>query len=225
MNAKVREKELVVGLRKQGLTYRQILERVPVSKSSISIWLKDSVLTENEMRVLKRRKDSGISRGRIRAAASLRAARNSRDSVLFSEAKTEFEKRRNDAFFQVGVALYWAEGSKRTGSFGFINSDSEMIVLMIRWIRVFMGCEESEIKMRVYTHKSFADEKHDEVWSRATGIPLDRFGKTIYKTQGLMVKKRPNYIGCVRIELGRVKYLRKLAFWQQMLIEHYKKER
>ena len=224
MNSKVQEKEMVIALRKQGMTYKQILERVPVSKSSVSMWLKDSVLTEAEMRVLKRRKDSGISRGRIRAAASLRAARNTRDGATFAESRSEFEKFKSSPFFQVGIALYWAEGSKRTSSFAFINSDSEMVVFMIRWIRLYMGCEEDEIKMRVFTHKAFAHEKHEQVWSRITGIPTERFGKTIYKTQALMVKKRPNYVGCVRIELGKVKYLRKLAFWQQMLIEHYKKE-
>lgn len=225
MIAKVQERELVVALRKQGLTYRQILQRVPVSKSSVSLWLKDSVLTESEMRILKRRKDSGISRGRIRAAASLRAARELRDKSTFRVAKEEFERNKHHPFFQVGIALYWAEGSKRSSSFGFVNSDPEMINLMIRWMRQFLGCSEEEIRMRVFTHKSFAHEKHEDNWSRWSGIPSDRFGKTIYKSQGLTVKKRPNYSGCARIELGKVKYLRILAYWQQMLIEHYKKER
>lgn len=225
MNAKVHEKELVLALRKKGLTYREILQRVPVSKSSISLWLQDSILTETEMRVLKRHKDSGISRGRIRAAASLNGARKKRDRVTFLESKEQFARHKSTPFFQLGIALYWAEGSKRSPCFGFVNSDVEMINLMLRWIREYMGCEEVEIRMRVYTHKSFAHEKHEAVWSKWTGIPLERFGATVYKSQGLVVKKRPNYTGCVRIELGKVKYIRKMAFWQQMLIEYYKKER
>jgi hypothetical protein len=140
------------------------------------------------------------------------------------ESKEEFAHNKNSPFFQLGIALYWAEGSKRSATFGFVNSDAEMINLMLRWIRQYLGCDESEIRMRVYTHKSFAGEKHEVVWSKWSGIPLDRFGRTIYKSQGLMVKKRVNYTGCARIELGRVKYIRKLAYWQQMLIEHYKKE-
>lgn len=224
MISKVREKGLVLKLRKKGLTYRQILKQVPVSKSSVSVWLKDSVLTESEMRVLKRRKDSGISRGRIRAAASLRAAREARDKQVFKEAKIEFDLHKKNPFFQLGIALYWAEGSKRSPAFVFMNSDREMIVLMIRWIREFLRSPEDEIKMRVYTHKSFAHEKHEKVWSGWLDIPLERFGKTIYKSQGLTVKKRPNYTGCIRIELGKVKYFRKISYWQQMLIEHYGKQ-
>ncbi len=216
--------ELVLELRKKGLTYRQILEKVPVSKSSVSLWLKDSVLTEAEMRLLKRRKDSSISRGRIRAATSLRQARLERDKQILEEARKEFDQNKKDAFFILGIGLYWAEGSKRSPAFGFMNSDSEMARLMINWIREYLRPAEDEIRMRVYTHKSFAHEKHEEVWAKLLTIPLNRFGKTIFKSQGLMVKKRPNYIGCVRIELGKVKYFRKITYWQQMLIEHYGKE-
>lgn len=176
------------------------------------------------MKTLKRRRDSNISRGRIRVAASLRAARVLRDEKIFAEAKREFETHKQNSFFQLGIALYWAEGSKRSAAFGFMNSDREMLTLMIRWIREFLADAEGEIKARVYTHKSFAHEKHEETWSRWLGIPPERFGKTIYKSQGLMVKKRPNYTGCVRLELGKVKYFRKISYWQHMLIEHYAKQ-
>lgn len=224
MIPKVQEKDLVIKLRKKGYTYNQILEVVPVSKSSVSLWLKDSVLTEAEMSVLKRRKNTNISRGRIRAAASLRRARESRDKKIFDEAKREFSAHVRNPFFQLGIALYWAEGAKRSSAFGFTNSDREMLMVMIHWMREFLGCSEEEIRLRVFTHKSFAHERHEEVWSRWLEIPLERFGKTVYKSQGLMVKKRPNYTGCVRVELGKVRYFRKISYWQRMLIEHYGKQ-
>ncbi len=225
MKSKVQEKERVQLLRKRGFTYREILKVVPVSKSSVSAWLRESPLTSREKQLLKDKREAGISRGRIRAATSLRAARESRDRATFDSAKEVFTKHVSEPRFQLGVGLYWAEGSKRSNCFGFINSDPEMIGFMLSWIRHYLIDDEEEIRMRVYTHKSFAHEHHEKAWAKVTGIPLSRFGSTVFKSQGLMVKKRPNYMGCVRIELGRVKRLRAMAYWQQMLIEHYKKER
>ena len=47
---KTKEKDEAVELRKSGLTYREILGRLPVSKSSLSYWLRvrisDTVLLE-----------------------------------------------------------------------------------------------------------------------------------------------------------------------------------
>ncbi len=225
MKTKVQERELVLALRRKGYTYREILSKVPVSKSSVSLWLKESVLTSAEKQVLKKRRVAGITRGRIRAAASLRQARMARDNESLLWARAQFQTHKKEPFFQVGIALYWAEGSKRTSAFGFINSDAEMIRMMLSWIRKYLTQSEEEIRMRVYTHHAFKSENHEQLWSKETGVPSTQFGKTVYKTQGLQVKKRPNYQGCVRIELGMVKYLRIMSFWQQMLIEEYKKER
>lgn len=226
MRSKLSERDQVIELRRRGLTYSEILDKVKVSKSSVSVWLKDAQLTSDEKRILKKRRGSAISRRGLHAAASLRNKRILRDKELLKQARMEFQQNIGDPFFQVGVSLYWAEGAKRASSFGFTNSDVEMVKIMLTWIRKFLVISEQEIKMRVYTHKAFSGQNHELFWSKQSGIPLSRFGTTIYKThQGLVVKKRPNYSGCIRIELGKVVYLRKLLYWQQMLIEHYSKKR
>jgi len=225
MRALVREKEEAIRLRKQGLSYQDILRKVLVSKSTLSLWLQDLPLTSSEKHLLKNRTTDNISKGRIRAAASLHQLRERRDLIVFNEAKEEFAKYKADPFFQLGIGLYWAEGSKRSSSFGFTNSDSDMVNVMISWIEQYLGVERSRIYLRLYTHKPFADEQQEEYWSKQTGILPLNFKKTIYKPTGLLVKKRPMYRGCIRVELGSVRYLRKLAYWQQMLIEHYGKER
>lgn len=224
MEAKVLEKNMVIALRKKGLTYSQILKQVPVSKSSVSLWLMDYPLTETEKKMLKDKKTADMTRWKIRAAASLHGAKVMRDKELYEKSKIEFEKNINEPFFQVGISLYWAEGSKRSSSFGFVNSDEDMIKLMIAWVKEYLHVEE-EIRMRVYTHKAFSGEHHDVIWSKVTGLSIERFGKIVYKSvYGLTSKKRPNYKGCVRIELGKVAHLRKMLFWQNMLVEYYKKQ-
>lgn len=225
MQQKVRDKERVIKLRQRGFTYRNILKEVAVSKSSVSLWLKDLPLTEGEKKVLKRSKDSAIKRGRIRAAASLRFAREDRDRVIFFEAKKEFSLFISESLFQVGLALYWAEGSKRSNQFAFTNSDFQMINLMVDWMERYFSIPRSEIRARLYIHKPYAHERCEEFWSSKTGISIKNFRRTIYKPTPLLIKKRPGYRGCIRIEVGKVAFFRKMVFWQQMFLEHYKKER
>ena len=226
MKAKVLEKEQVLALRRKGLTYREILQQVPIAKSSVSLWLKDFPLTKTEKSILSDRKNKDMTRWRARAGASLRRAKDERNKITFELARTDFKKYISEPFFQVGVALYWAEGSKRSDSFSFINSDLPMTKLMIAWIERYLTFGDSnQIRLRVFTHKAFEHEHHEQWWSRQLSISMSRFGKTIFKTQnGLIVKKRPNYKGCIRIELGKVVHKRRMDYWQQMLIEYYGKQ-
>jgi hypothetical protein len=97
-----------------------------------------------------------------------------------------------------------------------------MINLMLSWIEKFFGVGRNTIKVRLYIHKPYAHENCESWWSKEISVPLSNFQKTIYKPTGLLVKKRPGYKGCLRIELGTTFRLRKMQFWQQMLIEHYR---
>lgn len=224
MNPKVREKERAFQLRKKGYTYNEILELLPIAKSSLSLWLKGFPLTEYEKQFLKKRVDKNISLGRIRAAAANRRGRLEREKEIFLAAKSEFNELVKNPFFQVGLALYWAEGSKRTWGFQFMNSDTSMITLMIKWIRLFFHIPKDKIFVRLYIHKPYAHENCERHWSKKINIPLSQFKKTIYKPTGLGIKKRPNYKGCLRIEIngGKAAYmLHKIKAWRQCLIEYH----
>ena len=223
MRALVQEKETAVMLRKRGYSYRDILRTVPVAKSTLSEWLKDFPLTRVEKDALKRRKDSNISRGRIRAAAALSALRLERERIIRQEAVREYQKYSGDPLFKIGVALYWAEGSKRHGGFSFINSDPDMIIFMITWMETFLHIYRIDIKVRLYIHKPCAHENHEQFWSKYLAIPACNFQRTIYKPTGLLIKKRPNYRGCLRITVDKVSLRLKMLFWQRMLIEDYRK--
>lgn len=223
MTPKVRERDQVIALRKKGYSYREILKEVPVSKSSISLWLKDSPLTDVEKKILSSRRNADISRWRLRAAASRRVKWEKVNQELYQVSKEEFDRYVGSPFFQLGLALYWAEGAKRNTSFAFTNSDVEMVRIMIRWMETFLGVSKEDMHPRLYLHKPYAHENCEEYWAKFTGLPLSSFRKTIYKPTSLLVKKRPNYKGCIRIGLGKVSHLRKLIFWQQLIIEHYRK--
>lgn len=215
----VREKERAIDLRKKGYSYTDILEEVDVAKSSLSLWLKDLPLTKDEQRHLKRRKMRNVSRGRIKAGAALHALRLSRDHALLEKTRLEFETFKKDPLFVVGIALYWAEGTKRSSTFSFTNSDVNMIDVMLTWIEKYWGISREVIKVRLFIHKPYAHENCEDFWAHKLNISRLNFNKTIYKKHTSLVKKRPEYKGCLRIELGKATNLRKMQFLQNMLLE------
>lgn len=219
MLALVQEKERAIELRKKGYSYKEILKNLNVAKSTLSFWLKDLPLTPHEKEHLKQRRDGNMSRGRIRAGAALRARRLDRDRMLLATTRQEFETHKHEALFQIGIALYWAEGTKRSSVFAFTNSDEDMIETMLLWIERYWGVMRNNIGVRLYIHKPYANEGCEYYWSKRLQVPLPCFKKTVYKPTGSLVKKRPGYRGCIRIELGKTTNLRKMQFLQRMQLE------
>lgn len=212
-------------LRKQGLTYQEILRQLPVSKSSLSEWLADFPLTIAEKHLLKKRKDSNITIGRIRAATSNRQNKIDKDQILLEEAKAEFGKYKNNTLFHTGIALYWAEGAKRNKMFHFMNSDSEMINVLIYWLERFTEYRRVDLGFRLYIHQPFIRDNWEVWWQKQLKVSSNQFKKTIVKPSGLGVKKRPNYKGCVRLEVPKsVHLLTKMKFWMNMQVEYHIKQ-
>ena len=135
MKARLEDKKLAIELRKNGLSYKEIQERIPISKSLLSSWFKYLDLTLEEENLLKSRIVERRDKGRIKSTISNRNRRIGREVVAFEEARILFNNYKDQSVFLTGTALYWAEGSKRTGEFQFVNSDPDMIVFMSKWIQ------------------------------------------------------------------------------------------
>ena len=203
MKLRLKEKNKAIELRKQGFSYSDILREVPVSKSSLSGWFKFLELSPEEERQLKLRAVKNIGSGRERATLSNRLRRVGRENVAISEAKELFEKHKNETNFILGIGLYWAEGSKRTSSFQFMNSDPQMIKFMLYWVEKNLKVSKDSIFLRIHTHEDFKSEKYEDFWQEITKIDTKQFRKTVYKpNQHGIFKKNPKYKGCVRIEVG-----------------------
>lgn len=183
--AKSRERLLARELRRKGESIREIAKQVPVARSTISLWCRDIVLTKEQLDALVVRDRLGGARGRVVAAELAKKRKNER--VAFNE-NVGFErigKISNRELFLIGIALYWAEGSKgvRSERFVFVNSDPKMIVIMIRWLRECMQVSDEDIVCRVGINEVHQDRilEVEHHWSDITGIPLSQFKKPSFK--------------------------------------------
>lgn len=224
MRPLVHEKEKAIELRKKGYSYKDIMSEVKVAKSSISAWLKDLPLTTDEKRYLRKRLDSNISRGRIKAATSNHENKLKRDKKIILEAHKEFQEYALDPLFHTGISLYWGEGAKRSNAFQFTNSDIDMVNIMLLWIEKFTEYKREDLGYRLYIHKPYAHFEYEKVWAKRLGVPLTQFKRTIFKPTNLGYKKRPSYEGCLRLEVPRSTSLfLKISGWTKLLIEFHSK--
>lgn len=212
MRARLEDKYKAIELRKKGFTYKDIMREISVSKSLLSGWFRFLELSKEETEQLRERARMNRDNGNSRAAISNRNKRIERENLVKKEAETVFEKFKEDPKFILGIGLYWAEGSKRTTSFQFMNSDPKMIKFMVFWLKKYFQVTEDKIFLRVHTHADFKLEKYEEFWQNETKLPALQFKKTCYKpnTKHGIFKKNPLYKGCARIEVSRgIYHLRK----------------
>ena len=214
MKSKFEEREKAQALRRQGMTFREIRKIIPVSKSSLSLWLRFLPLSEEEAKQLEDRAKRNVDSGSERAALSNRTKRIKREDLAEAEARVIYDKYKDDPFFVLGIGLYWAEGSKRTTAFSFVNSDPSMVLFMINWLYRYFSVQKNEISLRVQSHEDFKEENYELFWSEYVGIPLGQFKKTSYKiNRHGIFKKNPIYKGCVRLEIGGgIARLRRVMF-------------
>ncbi len=222
MKSRLDDRKKAIELRKNGLSYKEIQEIISVSKGVLSGWFKDLDFSDDEITLLAKNKQVKQHKGRLKASVTNKQKRVVRENAVFTKAEKEFIKLKDDSMFLIGVSLYWAEGSKRTGEFQFINSDPNMITFMYLWIQRYLSTDKKLIKARLFTHKIEDYEEHLPFWSRILDREPSSFDKTIFKPTIHTVKKNPNYKGCLRLTVASIDTLRMMGAWQNLLIAYYK---
>jgi transcriptional regulator with XRE-family HTH domain len=104
------EKQRARELRRQGWSYNDILKEVGVSKSTLSLWLRDIPLTEEQIAALACK----FRAGRERFIHKMRVRRDTRWAAYHREAEEEYLTLSQDPVFMFGLALYIGEGTRRS---------------------------------------------------------------------------------------------------------------
>ncbi|MBI4057854.1 hypothetical protein HY405_00865, partial [Candidatus Microgenomates bacterium] len=165
-------------LRRQGLSYKEILQQITVSKDTLSRWCRDIPLSEAQKTRLLSNKTLGQRKGSLVAADKKRKFRLLRTATIFREAKKELGRLNKRERFIAGIALYAAEGNKTDGKAGFANSDPKIIKFMTKWFKEFCQLPMSKFRGAIWLHEGLDEIRAKRYWSQLTGIPEDQFHKT-----------------------------------------------
>ena len=170
-------------LRSKGVSVKTIAKELGVAKSTASLWVRDIVLSTNQLEQLRRQKIEGGEKGRLLGSLKQKNARIERvrqGKILGEKLLGTFSKKE---FFTAGIALYWAEGNKRMKKIEFCNSDPNLVVFMINWFKLFYGLKIQDFRCYVGIN-AIHRARNDVVrtyWSKITHIPLSQFTKTSFK--------------------------------------------
>ncbi len=201
-------------LRGQGLSLNEITKKLQVSKSSVSIWVRDIKLTKRQINKLYRNKRTGALKGSYIAAQNKLKKTEDLVNKFLKEGKREIGKISKRDRFVAGIAMYFAEGSKTGGSVQFSNSNSASISFMTEWFREFCEVSNKKLRCSLYIHDDLDEKKAKKYWSKITGVPLSQFKKTyVVKNNKNRYRRTRNEYGVLRIEFSNVNMLRKIKGW------------
>ncbi|OGZ65652.1 MAG: hypothetical protein A3D34_00935 [Candidatus Staskawiczbacteria bacterium RIFCSPHIGHO2_02_FULL_33_16] len=186
----------------------------------MSLWLKSVKLAENQKQKLTAKKLASTRRG----AQKMKDIRIALTKEIKDKARKEIGKLSKRELWLIGVALYWAEGSKEKeynpGSrMVFSNSDPYMIKLFLKWLINIIKVPREKIYFSIYIHESHKDNLERTVihWSKYTDYPKQEFSKIYFKRNKINTKRkniRENYFGLLRISVIESSTLnRKIQGW------------
>lgn len=218
---KLEEKIKAQALRKKGLSYGKIMQRIHVSKDTISRWCRDIELTEDQKKQLLENKMFGQRKGSIVAADNKRKARVFRTKIIFKNAKNELGKLSKRDRFIAGIALYSGEGFKNDGKGGFANSDPILIKFMSGWFQEFCHLPVQKLRGAIWIHQGLDDIVAKQFWSELTGIPEGQFHKTYVakdKKDSRKIRKNIHQFGVFAIRFSDSDKQRKIIGWISALL-------
>jgi hypothetical protein len=219
-NAKDDLRDRARELRTQGLSYNEIVAKLGVSKSSVSLWVRDVPCPERFRYVNNERRLEGLRKHNAALAAG-RAAET-------EAAAAEIEGVSDRELLIAGAIAYWCEGGKSksyrrsSDRVIFTNSDPGLVRFFLRFLDV-AGVQRTDLIFKVHIHESADVEAAQRFWEEVTGAPTDLFGNPTVKhhnpktTRGNIGEA---YHGCLRIEVRRSGPLyRKIAGWASAVMD------
>lgn len=215
---KLEEKNLAIKLRQKGWSYSKILRRMSVSKSTLSLWLRDIELTaEQQKKLLKGLEKSRYIGGRIKYDDRLVRTRN-----IIEESSREFSDLIKNPLFSIGLSLYLAEGDKnRNERVKFTNSDPALIRLMMKWFREICNVPEKKFRISVHIHDLQSRSNASKFWSTITKLPLEQFHKLYIKRSTLRRRRNVLYNGTCSIIINNRYLFRRILGWRIGLFEYF----
>ncbi len=174
--AKTIEKEEAIVLRKKGFSIGEISLKLKVSKSSVSKWVSDVELTKEQFQRIKNKEQLFSLQGRVKGAQSNKNKKilNLHNQYLVSKSQIGKVSNRDLLFLVAG--LFWAEGNKTGSRFIFVNSDPDMIKIVLNFIINELNYANFKIHIQLnIDHKERVDEIR-RFWINKLKIKKEDFG-------------------------------------------------
>lgn len=161
-----------IKLRKQGKSYSQIKEKLNVSKSSLSLWLRNYPLSEERIRELRDWNEQRIEKFRN----TMKKKRETRLNILLEKLRKHILPLSEKELFIAGLMLYWGEGAKTTPFVASLsNTNPEIVKFFLYWLDEIMKFPKNKIVVRLHLYRDMNINEEINYWSRALNVSVNQF--------------------------------------------------
>jgi len=218
--AKIQKHQKALELRATGKSYSDIKQVLGVSKSTLSLWLRNHPLSESKIRELR-----DWNQRRIENYKETR--RKSREAILrsiYKEERRRINPMSSRDIFVSGLFLYWGEGGKtKIFELSMSNTNPAIIKAFIFWLRRSFGVEKNKIKIKLHLYKDMDINKETTFWAKTLKISKRQLKKPYIKESrfsGLSYKKGFGHGTCNAL-LGNAIVAKRVMMGLKVLEEFY----
>lgn len=161
------------------MSVRAIAHELGVSKGSVSTWVRDIILSGEQVQAL--------SENQKHYAAQNRGAQTNREKhrqlrMNYQEAGRS-RARQGSPLHMAGCMLYWAEGAKKRNHLYFVNSDPNMMTLFMRFLREELMVQDEDCRLYIHCHTNAPEEiaRIENYWLQLLSLPDACLAKTQIK--------------------------------------------
>jgi hypothetical protein len=172
------EKRKVIELRKQGKSYSEIRKIIKVSKASLSLWLKDVVLTDEQLIELKMKKVRAVERYKI----SMKEKRQFKlDSYYKNQLKKWLPLSEREKFI-AGLFLYLGEGNKASrNNLSIANTDPSVMKFALYWFLNCLKVQKEKIRLNLHLYDDMDIEEEINFWLKVLDLSRSSLNKPYIK--------------------------------------------
>ncbi len=180
--ARTKDKNKAIRLRKKGMSYSQIKEKLGISKSTLSGWLYNMPLSEERIKELRDFSPMRIERCRNTKMKK----RNDRLECVYEKTSRDIKILNKRELFLVGFFLYWGEGGK-TNKYvtTFTNTDPVMSRFFVKWVTSCFNIKKSELNILLHLYKDMDIQSSIKFWSKELNLSISQFKKPYIKDSKL----------------------------------------
>jgi transposase len=214
-------------LREQGYDYNRIAAELGVSKSSVSLWVRDiprpERLSYEECRMR-------AAEGARRYWETERRVREARREAARASAAADIGSLTQRELLIAGAIAYWCEGGKnkpynRQERVMFVNSDPGLITFFLRFLDA-AGVDRAQVRYRVFIHETADVGRAEQFWLDVTSAdPAQFYTPTLKRHNPKTVRRNTGdeYHGCLRIDVQQSAGLyRRIEGWARAALRSVK---
>ena len=180
--ARIKDKNKAIELRKKGMSYSQIKEKLGISKSTLSGWLSSMPLSEKRIRELRDFNPMKIERYRN----TMKNKREARWNLVYEKVARDIGKLTKREFLLAGLFLYWAEGGKTERfSMTFSNTDPSMVAFFVKWAEKCLNIKKEDMHLKLHLYKDMNEGEYLDFWSKKLSMSKKSFEKSYIKNSKL----------------------------------------